>query len=208
MDVSAPSSADGSKGAAAANTPAADRPTKRSRMYKTLTSSSKRPQVGASSSLSSPGKGGTSVRLVGSSSGSLTRSFSDQKAGNTRHRLPYAPWNQEHFLRRLSTFANVRNWSSKPEGIDDVAWAKRGWVCWDKDQVACTLCGKHMIVRLQDDDKSGERKLEENDESEWLDAETEKRLIERYRDLIVDGHDTDCLWRKGGCKGALNLLTC
>jgi hypothetical protein len=34
----------------------------------------------------------------------------------------------------------------------------------------------------------------------WMD-DADKKLIERYESLVVEGHDESCLWRKSGCKG-------
>lgn len=40
----------------------------------------------------------------------------------------FAPWSQESFLARLKTFSSVSQWHPKPEVINEVEWAKRGWV--------------------------------------------------------------------------------
>lgn len=40
----------------------------------------------------------------------------------------FAPWSQESFLARLKTFSSVSKWYPKPDVINEVEWAKRGWV--------------------------------------------------------------------------------
>lgn len=40
----------------------------------------------------------------------------------------FVPWDRAEFLKRLSTFSNVVHWTPKPDEVNEVAWAKRGWV--------------------------------------------------------------------------------
>ncbi|CAK4034734.1 c3hc zinc finger domain-containing [Lecanosticta acicola] len=49
----------------------------------------------------------------------------------------YSPWSHESFLARLKTFSSVSQWHPKPDAINEVEWAKRGWVCVDVNTVAC-----------------------------------------------------------------------
>ncbi|KAF3050348.1 hypothetical protein E8E11_007267 [Didymella keratinophila] len=57
-------------------------------------------------------------------------SFNDLKDGATQGqeaRKPnFQPYSQSAFLERLQTFT-VKKWSTKPDPISEVAWAKRGW---------------------------------------------------------------------------------
>lgn len=111
----------------------------------------------------------------------------------------YAPWSHGQFLSRLKTFADVRTWTSKPVGIGEVEWAKRGWSIAAKDTVGCKGgCEKRLLVKVVDEkkDTSGAS----DDESSWWMGDVELAMVERYKGLIVEAHDEDCLWRKAGCK--------
>ena len=107
----------------------------------------------------------------------------------------FAPWSHEQFLSRLATFASVSAWHLKPDGVGEVEWAKRGWVCATggaANTVACKGgCEKRVqvVIEIADDEA-------ESDEVEALEA----GLVERYKRLIVDGHADTCLWRQAGCK--------
>ena len=39
--------------------------------------------------------------------------------------------------------------------------------------------------------------------TEDLSVDIDEGLVEKYRELIVEGHAEDCLWRKRGCTGTL-----
>ena len=130
----------------------------------------------------------------------------------------FNPWSHPDFLERLKTFSDLRNWGSKPDAINEVAWAKRGWVCDGKDRVACLRgCGKKIVVdtnkpalkRTSEDDGTSEKTGKANDAEERTEAEEgdedeeelEGRLVDKYRTLISEGHEEWCLWRTDGCKG-------
>lgn len=62
----------------------------------------------------------------------------------------YVPWSHEFFLQRLKTFADVTMWSPKPDNINEVAWAKRGWTCAGINTVACKGgCEQRVVVGLR-----------------------------------------------------------
>lgn len=62
----------------------------------------------------------------------------------------YVPWSRELFLERLKTFADLRIWTSKPDAVNEVAWAKRGWVCDGLNRVACKGgCEERVVVALR-----------------------------------------------------------
>lgn len=60
----------------------------------------------------------------------------------------YAPWDRNAFLERLKTFANLTDWFPKPEQVNEVQWAKRGWVCGKKERVRCCSCNVELLVKL------------------------------------------------------------
>jgi hypothetical protein len=39
--------------------------------------------------------------------------------------------------------------------------------------------------------------------SEDLAFDIDEALVDRYTDLITEGHADDCLWRKRGCQGTI-----
>ncbi|KAK3707746.1 Golgi membrane exchange factor (Ric1p-Rgp1p) subunit [Vermiconidia calcicola] len=122
----------------------------------------------------------------------------------------FSPWSHETFLARLKTFASVSLWHPKPDAVNEVEWAKRGWVCVDVNTVACKGgCEKRVVVSLNSAKKVTEQQREqveraevdgEEDEKETDHAAFEQALVERYQDVIVEGHGQSCLWRKTGCK--------
>ncbi|KAF3917948.1 hypothetical protein ABW20_dc0110257 [Dactylellina cionopaga] len=118
----------------------------------------------------------------------------------------YAPWDRNEFLQRLETFRSVSSWSSKPERINEVEWAKRGWVCMQngKNRVRCTShCGGELMVKVDFDgfEFTGEDEQEDSNDAEAVQGEKEKldALISKYEELVVEGHEEGCLWRKRGC---------
>ena len=100
-------------------------------------------------------------------------------------------------------------WLSKPDQVNEVEWAKRGWRCVERETVGCVGgCEARLVVNLQDDDEEqpgdgeeGGEDAEENEEKEDLREETGKELVKRYRALLAEGHEEGCLWRRRGCDG-------
>lgn len=91
-------------------------------------------------------------------------------------------------------------WTNKPEGIGEVEWAKRGWVCEGWNTVACKGgCEQRVVVKLYPRRRDAEGK--DIEMSEDVEEEVEEGLVERYRELVVQGHFEDCLWRRRGCGG-------
>jgi mRNA (guanine-N7-)-methyltransferase len=71
---------------------------------------------------------------------------------STTTRPTFAPWDRERFLERLETFRRVDRWTSKPAPINEVQWAKRGWICTDVMRVSCISgCGGSVVVKLPDE---------------------------------------------------------
>ena len=101
----------------------------------------------------------------------------------------------------------------KPEGINEVQWAKRGWSCVGKERVGCVGgCGKEVVIMLEsgreerqdnsDGTQDAEKRTsdEEEDEDEWREK-AQEQLVEKYGEMIVTSHDSGCLWRRKGCDG-------
>ena len=132
---------------------------------------------------------------------------------NDERKAPnFAPWDRGRFLERLKTYRHVDKWMGKPERINEVQWAKRGWSCVGKDRVGCVGgCGKEVVITLEssreerldneETQDTGKRPLdEEEDEDEWREK-AQEQLVHRYAEMIVTSHDSGCLWRRKGCDG-------
>lgn len=93
--------------------------------------------------------GFTSVRdSVLKPSRPTTRITSDSSS----KRPTFVPWDRDVFLERLETFRRVDRWTSKPSPINEVQWAKRGWICTDVMRVSCvTGCGGSVVVKVPDE---------------------------------------------------------
>ena len=126
----------------------------------------------------------------------------------------YAPWDRPQFLSRLKTFRSVDKWSAKPGAVNEVVWAKRGWVCVDKNRVRCTVCSRDVVVKIGADDDGIFEDQDGDDtvmggveglEGERLKRETRRRMqkemVDRYRGMVVTEHEDWCLWRRRGCDG-------
>lgn len=108
-------------------------------------------------------------------SGSLNRTASH----SSTTRPTFVPWDRERFLERLETFRRVDRWTSKPGPINEVQWAKRGWICTDVARVSCISgCGGSVVVKLPD----------EIDELDGYDVEkVQERRKVRMLTCISDG---------------------
>lgn len=128
---------------------------------------------------------------------------------NARPPPNFSPWSQETFLARLKTFSSVSLWHPKPDAVNEVEWAKRGWVCVDVNTVACKGgCGRRIVVNMDVDSQAEQAEVDEEqqEDEEDEDASFEEALAARYKSQIVEGHATSCLWRQEGCKDDIYRL--
>ena len=132
---------------------------------------------------------------------------------NEERKTPnFAPWDRGQFLERLKTYRHVDKWMGKPERINEVQWAKRGWSCVGKERVGCVGgCGKEVVIMLetvreerQDTEETPDTEKrpldEEENEDEWREK-AQEQLVEKYEEMIVTSHDGGCLWMRKGCDG-------
>ncbi|KAG5984823.1 hypothetical protein E4U55_003041 [Claviceps digitariae] len=134
----------------------------------------------------------------------LRRSATQQSSTAARQpHARYCPGDRDELLKRLATFQEITDWTPKPDKINEIEWAKRGWICLGKEKVRCLLCHKELIVKLD--------RNKEDDGAEALSAlgssEIAEALVEKYSDLVVSSHQQDCLWRKRGCDDSLIRLS-
>lgn len=60
----------------------------------------------------------------------------------------YAPWDRDAFYERLKSFRDIVMWAPKPAKVNEVEWAKRGWVCGKYERVRCCTCDVEILVGL------------------------------------------------------------
>ena len=107
----------------------------------------------------------------------------------------YSPSDRSELLKRLATFQEITDWTPKPDKVNEIEWAKRGWVCQGKERVRCTLCNKELLV------KPNKREVDGKEVPVVVASDIEEALIDKYAELIVAAHQEECLWRRRGCEG-------
>ncbi|KAL7621879.1 hypothetical protein AAE478_007379 [Parahypoxylon ruwenzoriense] len=112
----------------------------------------------------------------------------------------YCPGDRDELIRRLGTFQELTEWTPKPDKVNEIEWAKRGWVCQGKERVQCTLCHKELVV------KTNKREVDGKEVPVLVGSDIEEALVKRFIDLIIDAHQEDCLWRRRGCDVSLLRL--
>ncbi|MCJ1282409.1 hypothetical protein MMC26_001732 [Xylographa opegraphella] len=134
------------------------------------------------------------------------KSSSDQTTP-LKKRPPFTPWDREDFLRRLETFRTPYLWMTKPDKVNEVQWARRGWICVGKDRVACSACRRELVMILEPDepaDCNGDDEVASGGEDWRSNAQTD--LVEQYASMIITAHDEGCLWRRRGCDATIQRL--
>ncbi|KAL4873014.1 hypothetical protein BDV12DRAFT_161177 [Aspergillus spectabilis] len=134
----------------------------------------------------------------------IKRPVSRASSVSSQSRPSFVPWDRERFLERLETFRRVDRWSPKPTAVNEVEWAKRGWICSDVARVTCVGgCGGSVVVKIPDE-------LDELDgyDSEKIMERKEVRvkLVQEYANLMVQGHGGNCPWRNKGCDATIHRL--
>ncbi|KAK5662044.1 hypothetical protein OQA88_10157 [Cercophora sp. LCS_1] len=112
----------------------------------------------------------------------------------------YCPGDREQLIRRLATFQELTDWTPKPDRVNEVEWAKRGWACHGKERVKCALCGRELIVKIN------RKEVDGKEIAVLIASEIAQSVVDKYVELIVDAHGEDCLWRKKGCDDSLLRL--
>ncbi|KAK3939058.1 copper-exporting ATPase [Diplogelasinospora grovesii] len=114
--------------------------------------------------------------------------------------LKYCPSDRDALLRRLGTFQELTDWTPKPDRVNEVEWAKRGWACTGKERVKCTLCARELVVKLN------RKEVDGKEIAVLIASEIEAAVVDKYLELIVTAHSEECLWRKKGCDDSLLRL--
>jgi C3HC zinc finger-like len=156
--------------------------------------------------------GGSRPNTSGSASASIAAKLealkAKEKESTEASKAPnFAPWSRDHFLKRLITYRRVVVWGLKPDAINEVEWARRGWSCSGYERVRCVGgCEKEVYIKLDADQKDWTG-VEEDKENEavvekYVEGEHDRdQLVHRYAQMIITEHDEGCLWRIRGCDG-------
>ncbi|KAI9736567.1 MAG: hypothetical protein M1818_006078 [Claussenomyces sp. TS43310] len=113
----------------------------------------------------------------------------------------YAPWDRAAFLARLKSFSNITDWTPKPSKVNEVEWAKRGWVCQKFERVRCCFCNVEILVKLN------KKEVDGKEEHVLVSSMIEEALVNKYSDMIVTAHAEHCLWRQRGCDDSIFKLS-
>ena len=130
----------------------------------------------------------------------VLRKWSSNNQKSSLFKPKYCPGDREELLKRLASFQELTDWTPKPDPVNEVQWAKRGWICQGKERVRCTLCNKELVVKLN------RKEVDGREVPVLVPSEIEDALVARYVELIVASHQDDCLWRKRGCDDSLLRL--
>ncbi|KAF7917237.1 uncharacterized protein EAE98_010342 [Botrytis deweyae] len=112
----------------------------------------------------------------------------------------WTPYDRGEFLKRLKSFSNLTDWTPKPAKVNEVEWAKRGWVCQKKERVRCCFCNVEILVKLNKKEEDGKEK------EVYIAENIENALVDKYVELIVASHDESCPWRQRGCDDVIFKL--
>lgn len=123
----------------------------------------------------------------------------------------YLPSSRPAFLERLETFRQITQWHvPSTESINAAAWAKRGWICIDRDTVFCGPCKERLTIdldlengRLHEPDATDEAA---DEEGYALTKDVYDALIKRYEEMVVTAHADSCPWRKRGCDNSIQRI--
>lgn len=123
----------------------------------------------------------------------------------------FAPWDRDAFLQRLKSFSNITDWTPKPARVNEVEWAKRGWVCQKQERVRCCLCNVEILVKLNRKEVDGKEEpvyvadriggSKSTSVRKYANSSAEAALVDKYVELIITSHSEGCLWRNRGCDG-------
>ncbi|KAK7932645.1 mRNA export factor rsm1 [Apiospora marii] len=149
--------------------------------------------------------GSTPVNEPGATIRTLVSNVTIRKSTSSRvpNNLPsepprYCPSDRAQLIKRLATFSELTEWTPKPDKVNEIEWAKRGWICSGKETVRCSLCNKELVVNTSRRGSQG---------SDVSGSEFEEALGNKFAELIVEAHQEDCLWRRRGCDDTLLRLS-
>ncbi|KAI2633319.1 zf-C3HC-domain-containing protein [Xylaria nigripes] len=148
-----------------------------------------------------PKTGKSTISLVGSKKWTLGTTTSTRQKTIPADTPKYCPSDRDELIKRLGTFQELTEWTPKPDLVNEIEWAKRGWVCQGKERVRCTLCHKELVV------KTNTRTVDGQQVPVVVDSDVEQGLAKRFAELIIEAHDEDCLWRRHGCDDSLLRLS-
>ncbi|KAL1328522.1 hypothetical protein HN51_038357 [Arachis hypogaea] len=135
---------------------------------------------------SSHGQGSKAASLSCVGSQQPWTSLSTSAVGSGSSRASCRPWERGDLLRRLATFV-PSNWLGKPQIINSLACAQKGWMSVGVDKVSCESCGACLNFTSS---------------SSWTSAEAQS-ASESFARQLDFGHKVNCAWRGNSCPESL-----
>ncbi|XP_004504550.1 uncharacterized protein [Cicer arietinum] len=132
------------------------------------------------------GSKATSLSYVGSQPPWTSMSTSASGSAFGSPRSSCRPWERGDLLRRLATFAPV-NWFGKPQIINSLACAQKGWTNIGEDKIACESCGAYLSFTSL---------------LSWTIAEAQD-ASESFARQLDSGHKANCAWKGNSCPESL-----
>ncbi|KAJ6796460.1 Uncharacterized protein M6B38_218625 [Iris pallida] len=102
---------------------------------------------------------------------------------------PCRPWDRGDLMRRLATF-KAMTWFGKPQVVNPVNCARRGWINVEMDIIACVACGARLLFSTP---------------SSWNLQQVEKAAAV-FSLKLENGHKLLCPWNDNACDEALALF--
>ncbi|KAK2384043.1 hypothetical protein P8452_39017 [Trifolium repens] len=96
------------------------------------------------------------------------------------------PWERGDLLRRLASFAPL-NWLGRPQIINSLACAQKGWTNIGEDKIACESCGACLSFTSL---------------LSWTIAEAQD-ASESFARQLDSGHKANCPWKGNSCPESL-----
>lgn len=119
------------------------------------------------------------------SRGPVTEELRNISGGNVLAPL-CRPWDRGDLVKRLATFKSM-TWFAKPEVVNAVNCARRGWVNVDMDIIACESCGARLLFSTP---------------SSWAQHQVDKAALV-FSLKLNSGHKVHCPWVDNACEEAL-----
>jgi hypothetical protein len=108
----------------------------------------------------------------------------------------YAPSDRSALILRIKTYQSpIGRWARKPAVMNELEFAKNGWVCIGKEEVACVYCHSRMEVPYEAEVQAIDEATPDAGEEE---KDGRRELLERLKSRCVrmmhEEHDDGCPW--------------
>lgn len=121
------------------------------------------------------------------STGNLIEASSNKSVARGSGQAPQCrPWDRGDLMKRLATFKSM-TWFAKPQVVNAVNCARRGWINIDADTIACEACGARLFFSTP---------------STWMQHQVEKAALV-FSLKLDNGHKLLCPWIDNACDETL-----